>query len=78
MHGTRGSYPNTFNLTDEQLAQIQNFTIYRTHEIVTLTFKMYGAAYRIDVECAAPDIRCKEDTFVTELAENLVFAGGNQ
>jgi hypothetical protein len=78
IHGTRGSYPNTFNLTDEQLAQIQNFTIYRTHEIVTLTFKMYGAAYRIDVECASPDARCKDDAFVTDLAENLVFAGGDQ
>jgi hypothetical protein len=78
MHGTRGSYPNDFKLSDEQLAQIQNFTIYRTHEIVTLTFKMYGAAYRVDVECAAPDARCKDDAYVTNLAENLVLAGGQQ
>jgi hypothetical protein len=78
VHGSRGAFPIDLKLSAEQRENIQNFTIYRSHEIVTLTFQMYGAAYRIDVECDKPtnDARCNQDAFVTQMAETLVLAGG--
>lgn len=78
IHGSRGAFPIDLKLSAEQRANLQNFTVYRSHEIVTLAFQMYGAAYRIDVECDQPtnDARCNQDTFVTEMAESLVLAGG--
>lgn len=78
VHGSRGARPNDLKLTPEQTENLRNFTIYRSHEIVTLTFQMYGAAYRIDVECDRPtaDDRCNKDAFVTSMAESMVFAGG--
>lgn len=37
----------------------------------------HGAAYSVDVECAAADdARCTSDAFVTRFAEKLVYVGG--
>ena len=76
--GSRGEFPVDLGLTEAQKQQLSNFTVYRTHQIVTLSFRMYGAAYRIDVECDKPmdDPRCTQDDYVLELAEGLVMVGG--
>lgn len=77
--GSRGEFPNQLKLSAEEEARLSNFTVYRTHQIVTLSFVMYGAAYRLDVECDKPmdDPRCTHDDYVLGLAEGLVLAGGH-
>lgn len=78
IHGSKQSENLELNVTDEARELMRNFTVYRTHEIVTLTFNMYGVAYSLDIECAAPttDDRCNKDETVMTMAENLVLAGG--
>lgn len=78
IHGSKQSENLELNVTEEARELMRNFTVYRTHEIVTLTFNMYGVAYSLDIECAAPttDDRCNKDETVMTMAENLVLAGG--
>lgn len=78
IHGSKQSENLEMNVTEEARELMRNFTVYRTHEIVTLTFNMYGVAYSLDIECAAPttDDRCNKDETVMTMAENLVLAGG--
>ena len=78
IHGSKQSENLDMNVSDEARELMRNFTVYRTHEIVTLTFNMYGVAYSLDIECAAPttDDRCNKDETIMTMAENLVLAGG--
>ena len=78
IHGSKQSENLDMNVSEEARELMRNFTVYRTHEIVTLTFNMYGVAYSLDIECAAPttDDRCNKDETVMTMAENLVLAGG--
>ena len=78
IHGSKQSENLDMNVSEEARELMRNFTVYRTHEIVTLTFNMYGVAYSLDIECAAPttDDRCNKDETIMTMAENLVLAGG--
>lgn len=51
----------------------EGFTLSRTHGIVTLNFRAFGAAYSLDVECQAPkeDPRCTQDGFIIGLVESM-------
>jgi hypothetical protein len=82
--GTRQAF-EVPGLSDQQKEPMLNphaYEITRTKGIVSLSFKAFGAAYMIDVECAAPmdDLRCTEDKYILSLAENLaiVAGGGNE
>lgn len=57
--------------TNKEGDQPPGHVLTRTHQIVTLAFREFGAAYAIDIECARPteDPRCTEDSFIIELAE---------
>lgn len=80
IHGSTAAHNIDLNVPEKTLELMRNFTIYRTHEIVTLTFTMYNVAYALDIECANPvaDDRCNKDETITQMAENLVLAGGAQ
>lgn len=55
-----------------------DYTIYRTHQVVTMSWRAFGVSYSINVECAKPmdDVRCTEDHFVVAVAEQLGMIGG--
>jgi hypothetical protein len=45
--------------------------------IATTTWVEHGAGYSVDVECSiGDDARCKDEAFVLELTQGLVFVGG--
>jgi hypothetical protein len=47
--------------------------------IVSVSWQEYGAAYSLDLECAAPDdARCAAPAHVFQLADRLVFVGGDR
>lgn len=50
----------------------------RSRGIVHATWKAFGVAYTLDVECAAPlqDPKCTHDDYARELAGSVAFAGG--
>lgn len=78
IHGSTAAHNIDLKVPPETLELMRNFTVYRTHEIVTLTFNMYGVAFGLDIECANPtqDDRCNKDETILQMAESLVFAGG--
>jgi len=78
IHGSTAAHNIDLNVPPETLELMRNFTVYRTHEILTLTFNMYGVAYGLDIECAKPtqDDRCNKDDTILQMAESLVLAGG--
>lgn len=55
-----------------------DYTIYRTHQVVTMAWRAFGVSYVINVECAKPmtDTRCTGDDFVVGVAEQLGVIGG--
>lgn len=76
--GMSAAFQHKMNISAEEKARLQQFQIYRTHQIVTLAAVFFGVAYTIDVECKAPtsDVRCTDDAYVLKLADSLVRAGG--
>lgn len=80
IHGSKAAHNVDLKVPEKTLELMRNFTVYRTHEIVTLTFTMYNVAYALDIECANPvaDDRCNKDETIMQMAENLVLAGGAQ
>jgi hypothetical protein len=52
----------------------------RAHGIVTSSFRAFGVAYTVHLECASPfeDPRCVDDAFVDGLVAGLAVAGGRQ
>lgn len=52
--------------------------IARVRGIARLDFHRFGAAYTLEVECAAPqtDPRCTGDDYILSLADGLAVAGG--
>lgn len=81
IQGTRQSF-EVPGLTDQQKEPVMinphGHELTRTKGIVGLSFKAFGVAYMLDVECARPmeDVRCTEDAFILELAESLAVIGG--
>ncbi len=56
----------------------RGFVVTRNEGITTLSLKTYGGAYSVSVDCDdhENDTRCIEDSYVVELANALVMAGG--
>lgn len=56
----------------------EGYTYQRTEYGVELSFTRYNVSYNISCECREPetDSRCKDDAYVRQLAESLVFVGG--
>lgn len=79
LRGTRVSFDFEGDVwTDAEKAIGDTYTLTRTHQLVSVSFGAFGAAYTLDVECSRPmdDIRCTDDTYAMELANELVVAGG--
>ncbi len=79
IRGTRVSYDFDGDVwTPEERAMGDDYTLTRTHQIVSVSFASFGAAYTIDVECSRPmdDVRCTEDEYALNLANELAVAGG--
>lgn len=74
IRGTR----KAFDVPGMEEIHLPDTVLSRTHGIVTVTFRRYGVAYNLDVEClgALDDPRCTEDDYATELVETLAVAGG--
>ena len=56
----------------------RGFVVTRNEGITTLSLKTYGGAYSVSVDCDdhENDTRCTEDSYIVELANALVMAGG--
>lgn len=78
--GRSREIPGVTTEKEEKIEGAGDHILTRTHGIVTLSFKEFGAAYSIDVECGAPmeDKRCTGDDFVIELAEGAGIVGGKR
>jgi hypothetical protein len=52
----------------------------RSHGIVTSSFRAFGVAYTVHVECERPfeDPRCVDDGFIEGLVNGLAVAGGRR
>lgn len=59
-------------------AAAEDYTLSRTHGIVTVSWRSFGTSYSVDVECAKPmsDPRCTEDEFALAVVEQLGVIGG--
>jgi hypothetical protein len=79
IRGTRRAFDFEGDVwTDKEKGIGDNYTLTRTHQIVTVAFGSFGAAYTVDVECSRPmdDTRCTDDDYALELANSLAVAGG--
>lgn len=79
VRGTRVSFDFEEDVWSKAEKSIgDNYTLTRTHQIVTVAFGSFGAAYTVDVECSKPmdDIRCTDDAYALDLANDLAVAGG--
>lgn len=58
--------------------EVPDYSVTRVHEILTVSWRAYGVAYTLDVECFAPleDPRCTNDDYALSLAKSLKLAGG--
>ena len=65
-------------INDAALRAAENYTFTRTHTVITVSWRAFGASYSLDVECANPltDKRCTEDAYALSLVEGLGVAGG--
>jgi len=74
IRGTR----NEFVVPGLEHVEVPEYWVTRTHAIVTVSWRAFGVAYNLDVECfaALEDPRCTEDEYALGLAESLAFAGG--
>lgn len=83
IQGTRQSF-EVPGLTDQQKEPVMinphGHELTRTKGIVGLSFKAFGVAYMLDIECSRPmeDTRCTEDAFILELAESLAVVEGGR
>lgn len=52
----------------------------RNELIMTLSFKRWGAAYTVEVECARPseDARCQNEDYIREVGRSMGLVGGLQ
>jgi hypothetical protein len=79
IRGTRRSFDFQGDVwTPQEKALGDDYTLTRTHQLVSVSFGAFGIAYTLDVECSRPmdDVRCTEDTYVLDLANDLAVAGG--
>ena len=65
-------------LNDAALRAADNYTFTRTHTVVTVAWRAFGASYSLDLECARPmdDTRCSKDEFALNMIESLGVIGG--
>lgn len=78
IRGTRNEWraPN-MKIPDAAKEAARNYTLTRTHRVVTVSWRSFGASYSLDLECGRPDdARCAEDEFPLQVAESLAIIGG--
>lgn len=79
IRGTRKAYEVPgMEIPEAAREAAKNYTLTRTHQIVTVSWRSFGVSYNLDVECAQPtkDTRCTEDEFALGVVENLGVIGG--
>lgn len=80
VRGTRNEW-RAPNMKIPQAARdaAENYTLTRTHRVVTVSWRSFGASYSLDLECAKPDdARCAQDDYPLQVAESLAIIGGTQ
>ena len=79
LRGTRNAYvyPD-MEVPQAARAAAKNYTLTRTHAIVTVSWRSFDVSYSLDVECAKPleDVRCTQDQFALQVVEELGLIGG--
>jgi hypothetical protein len=81
IRGTRKAYEVPgMEIPEAAREAAENYTLTRTHAIVTVSWRSFGVSYNLDVECARPtkDERCTEDEFALDIVENLGVIGGTE
>ncbi len=81
-NGTRRFHqmPGSGGKKEEVDRRPAEYSISRTHGIVTMTFEDFGVAYSVDVECKMPleNPLCTEDDYVISLVEGAGVVEGGQ
>lgn len=79
LRGTRNAYvyPD-MEVPEAARAAAKNYTLTRTHAVVTVSWRSFDVSYSLDVECAKPleDPRCTQDQFALKVVEDLGLIGG--
>lgn len=81
IRGTRNAFEVPgMDIPEAARKSAENYTLTRTHQIVTVSWRSFGVSYSLDVECAKPmdDPRCTQDEYALGLAEKLAVIGGSQ
>ncbi len=79
VQGTRGEYPSGDVVPFERSDTVHGkpAIVTDTDAIWTVTWIESGVAYALTVECArADDARCKDKSYILELADSLAYVGG--
>ncbi len=79
VRGTRNAWtaPN-MEIPEAARLAAENYTLSRTHGVVTVSWRAFGASYSLNVDCTTPvgDVRCTEDEFALGVVEQLGVIGG--